>query len=213
MASKDSVSQFVRDALLAGQSRENIRNALIQAGWSDRDVSDALAEFSEVEFTPPVPRPRPQPTARDVFVYAILFTALALTATYLVNLVLSILNLRMPDSADHQYLERRSIYMMRWSIAILIVSTPVYLWMSFYTRRRIVKGEGLHRSLVRKWLTYIALFVAALAFFGDATYVIYEFLKGEVTLRFLLKAATVALVSLAIFSFYLRDVEYLKGEP
>jgi hypothetical protein len=213
MVAKDPVGQFVRDALIADRSRADIRNALSQAGWSDHEANDALAEFSEVEFTPPIPRPRPQFTARDVFIYAVLFTALAFAATYLINLILAILDLRLPDSADSEWVERSATRKMRWSIAGLIVSAPVYFWMSLYTSRSIEKDEGHRRSLVRKWLTYIALFVAALTFFGDATYLIYKFLQGEATLRFLLKAATVAIVTLAIFAFYLRDVEYLKGEP
>jgi hypothetical protein len=210
---KDSVGRFVRDALLADRSRADIREALDQAGWSENEVNEALAEFSEVKFTPPIPKPRPQLTARDVFIYAVLFTALTFTAIYLISLIHSILDLRMPDSADHQYVERYATGHMRYAIATLIVATPVYFWMSLYTRRRIEKDAGHRRSPVRKWLTYLTLFVAALTFLGDVTYLIYEFLQGEATMRFLLKSATVALVTLAIFTFYLRDVEYLKDEP
>lgn len=213
MAAKDPINQFVHDALLASRSRADIRDALGQAGWSDHEVNDALAEFSEIEFTPPIPRPRPQLTARGAFIYAVLFTALAFTATHLINLIHAILDLRLPDPADSPYFESYATGRMRWSISTLVVSTPVYIWMTLYTSRRIEKDKGHRRSLVRKWLTYLALFIAALAFFGDATFVIYEFLQGEATLRFLLKAATVAVVSLAIFTFYLRDVEYLRGGP
>lgn len=46
------MGQFVADALLAGKSRNDIRDALTEAGWSGREVSDALAEYSEVEFMP-----------------------------------------------------------------------------------------------------------------------------------------------------------------
>lgn len=212
MAAKDMVAQFVRDALLAKQSRDDIRDALTRAGWSDHEVKDALAEFSDVEFTPPVPRPRPRLTARDVFIYAVLFTALTFTASYLIVLVHAILDIRMPDPADNAYLANYAASRMRWSIATLIVAAPVFVWMSFYTGRRIEKDAGQRRSLVRIWLTYLALFVAALTFFGDATVVIYQFLQGEATVRFLLKATTVAFVSLAIFLFYLREMEYLKGE-
>ncbi len=75
------------------------------------------------------------------------------------------------------------------------------------TRRQIAEDAGRRRSLVRKWLTYVALFVAALVFFGDAVAVIYSFLQGEATLRFLLKALTVACVAGAVFLAYLRDAE------
>lgn len=212
MAAKDLVNQFVRDALLADQSRESIKDALVRAGWSDQEAKDALAEFSEVRFTPPIPRPRPRLTARDVFIYAVLFTALSFTASYLIVVVHAILDIRMPDPADSPYSMVSATSRMRWAIATLIVSAPVYIWMSYYTNRRIQSDAGHRRSLVRIWLTYLALFVAALTFFGDATVVIYQFLQGEATLRFLLKAATVAFVSLAIFIFYLREMEYLKGE-
>ena len=212
MAAKDLVNQFVRDALLADQSREKIADALVRAGWSEQETKDALAEFSDVTFTPPIPRPRPRLTARDVFIYAVLFTALTFTASYLIVLVHAILDIRMPDPADNAYDLTYATSRMRWAIATLIVAAPVYIWMSFYTNRRLESDAGHRRSLVRIWLTYLALFIAALTFFGDAIYVIYEFLQGEATLRFLLKAATVAIVSLAIFVFYMREMEYLKGE-
>ena len=52
MAERHIMGQFVADALLAGKSRNDIRDALTEAGWSGREVSDALAEYSEVEFMP-----------------------------------------------------------------------------------------------------------------------------------------------------------------
>lgn len=208
MATAAPVSQFVRDALLAGRTRPEIQEALRAAGWSNREVDEALAEFSDSAFMPPVPRPRFYVTAREVFIYALLFTALAFTATYLVELIHAILDIRMPDPADTtRYSYAGSVREMRWAIAILVVSTPSFVWMTIHTDRRIRKDGSLRRSLVRKWVTYIALFVSALCFFGDATYSIYTFLNGEVTLRFVLKAATVACVSAAIFAFYLRDIE------
>ena len=79
--------------------------------------------------------------------------------------------------------------------------------MTIFTGRQNAKQVGEKRSLVRRWLTYLALFASALTFFGDITYVLERFLEGEFTLRFLLKALTVGAVSASIFFFYLRDVE------
>ena len=207
MASSDPVTRFVHDALAAGRSRTEIQNALSEAGWAKSDVDKALSAFADVDFTPPVPRPRPQLTARDVFVYALLFTALTFTAIYLINLVHGILDLALPDPADRSNAEARAIYRIRWAIATLIVSTPLYVWMTIFTGRQNAKQVGEKRSLVRRWLTYLALFASALTFFGDITYVLERFLEGEFTLRFLLKALTVGAVSASIFFFYLRDVE------
>jgi hypothetical protein len=169
MATTAPVSQFVRDALLAGRTRQEIRDALSAAGWSEREVNEALAAFSDSEFMPPVPRPRLYVTAREVFIYALLFSALAFTATYLVSLINNFLNIKLPDPTDNSYSYRSAVRGLRWAIAILVISTPLFIWMTLYTDRQIRKDESLRRSLVRKWVTYIALFVSALVFFGDAT--------------------------------------------
>ncbi len=207
MSSSDIVSQFVKEALSAGHSRAEISGQLKTAGWSEREVTQALSAFAENDFTPPVPKPRSQLTARDAFIYLVLFTALSFSAGYLIALVNSILNIQLPDPGDSQYLRKQSFDMINWSIATLVIAGPVYLWMTYYTRRQIARDAGYKRSLVRKWLTYLALFVTAMFFLGDGAYVIYTLLDGEVTLRFLLKALMVAVVNLAIFIFYLRDVE------
>lgn len=208
----DPLVQFVRDALFAGKSRAEIRSALRDSGWSPVEIDTALAAFSEIAFALPIPRPRLRLTARDAFVYLLQFTALANSAWYLISLIFSILNLKLPDPADYVYQERYAVDQIRWAIATLIVSVPAFVWMTLLTDRKIAQDAGHQRSLVRKWLTYLALFVSALGFFGDAIFVIYSFLNGEITLRFALKAATVAIVSAAIFFYYLRGLEDFRDE-
>jgi hypothetical protein len=212
MDAKDPLAQFVREALLAGKSRTDIRSALQTSGWSPKEADDALATYSDVPFIPPVPRPRLRLTARDAFVYLLLFTALGFSALQLIWLIFGILNLMLPDPADHAYMERQTTDQIRWGIASLVVSVPAFVVMTLYTERKIAQDAGHQRSLVRNWLTYLALFVSAVCFLGVAVYVIYGFLKGEITARFILKAATVASVSAAIFVFYLRGLEDFKDE-
>ncbi len=64
-------------------------------------------------------------------------------------------------------------------------------------------------SKVRKWLTYLTLFVAATILTGDLITLLYNLLGGELTSRFLLKAATVAAIAGGVFGYYLWD---LRGE-
>ena len=87
MAGNKELAQFVRDALSAGKSRVEIAAVLGQAGWSGQEVSDALAGWADVPFAPPVPRPQPIVTARDIFIYALMFGAFLLGAGYLVGLL------------------------------------------------------------------------------------------------------------------------------
>lgn len=202
----DRLTQFVREALSAGRARDEIRAVLTSAGWSGHEIAQALGAFADTGFTPPVPRPRIHLTARDTFVYLLLFASLAFVASYLVTLIHAILDLSLPDPSNEEWRVRNATNSIQWSIATLAVATPVFVWMTVFTRRQISEDAGRRRSPVRKWLTYLALFVTASVLCSVAVYVIYSFLSGETTLRFLLKALTVAIVSAAIFGFYLRDI-------
>ena len=59
---------------------------------------------------------------------------------------------------------------------------------------------------------YLTLFVAAGVLIGDLTTLVYNVLGGELTVRFLLKVATVAAIAGAIFSHYLLDLRREERE-
>jgi 4-amino-4-deoxy-L-arabinose transferase-like glycosyltransferase len=60
---------------------------------------------------------------------------------------------------------------------------------------------------VRKWLTYITLFIAGLTLAGDLVTVLYYFIDGqELTAGFLLKVLSVLVVILAVFLYYISDI-------
>ena len=59
---------------------------------------------------------------------------------------------------------------------------------------------------MRRWLTYLTLFVAAAVLIGGVTGPVYNLLGGELTVRFLLKALTVGSIAGAAFWYYLSDL-------
>ncbi|MDG4649333.1 DUF5671 domain-containing protein [Roseibacterium sp. SDUM158017] len=206
MPAQRAVVSFVHDALSAGHSRDQIAGALAEAGWSRRDIEAGLAAYAETGFVPPVPRPTHTTTPRHTFLHAILFIAMAITAINLVNLLHAQIDLAVADPAfdeSRDWLAPR----IRWSVAALVVATPVYVLVSRHIMRSAATDDAILKSPVRKWLTYLALLVSALVFLGDAIYTVDRFLAGELSLRFALKAGTVALVSGAVFVHYLKDVE------
>ena len=196
MASSKDLAVFVRDALSAGKSRVEIAAVLGQAGWSAQEVSDALEGWADLPFAPPVPRPQPVVTARDFFVYALMFGALLFGAGYLVGLLHALI--------DH-LLEPRgsgSDHRIRWAMAVLIVTLPLYLWLASRERRRLAADPALQRSAIRNWMTYLTLLFAAAVLLGDLVAVIYAFLSGDFTLQFALKTLVVAGVAGGIFGYY-----------
>ena len=79
---------------------------------------------------------------------------------------------------------------------------PIYLLVS----RAIVQDGRTHpeklSSPVRKWLTYMALVIAAGVFIGDLIAALTYLLRGELTSRFLAKAFVVLVLSGGVFWYY-----------
>ena len=204
MRPSDQLAQFVRDALIADKSRDQIAQALEQAGWAQNEVSDALATWVDAKFQPPIPRPRPQVSARETFFYALLFGALAFTAWHITNLLFQAIDVLIPKAGDEFRNWERE--MMRFSISSLIVSTPLFLWLHSRAKRAIAKAPGKRRSMVRKWVGYITMFFAACTLLGDLVFVIFRFLEGDLTLQIALKSGVLAVVAGSIFAYFRAEI-------
>ena len=208
MAAGDELLAFVRDALSRGVPRTQIEDVLRRSGWTTDQIRGALTAYAEIDFPVPVPRARPYLSAREAFMYLVLFGTLYASAYNLGSLIFDFINLAFPDASQQsfdgygQYV-RESI---RWSISWLIVAFPVFLYLSWLTERDVSRDPVKRASKVRRWLTYLTLFSAACALLGDVATLVYNVLGGELTVRFLLKVVTVALIAGTAFVYYLRDL-------
>jgi hypothetical protein len=206
MAKNEDLTGFVRDALNRGESRARTRDVLLQAGWSQGEVDSALGAFSEIDFAVPVPRPRPSLSAREAFEYLILFATLYVAAFSLGRLIFQFINLALPDPLSQPFESGVIRGAIRWSVAALVVTTPVFLRSAWTNAKAMEASPTKRASPVRRWLTYMTLAITASVLIGDATSLVYNFLGGETTLRFLLKSLTVAVIAGAAFVYYLSDL-------
>ncbi len=206
MTSDDELSRFVRDALSKGIARGQIEDALGSAGWQPTQISEALKNFADIEFPVPVPRPKTQVSARDAFVYLLLFTTLYISAFNLGRLLFQFIELAFPAATDPEGLVLIARENIRWAVASIVIAFPVFLYMSRRVNMAVARDPVRRDSGVRKWLTYLTLFVAAGVIIGDLIALVYSFLSGELTIRFVLKVLTIGLIAGAIFGYYLRDV-------
>jgi hypothetical protein len=208
MATTDDLHTFVKEALARRVPREDLDGALRRSGWSQTQIRGALAGFADFDFPIPVPRPRPYLDARDAFIYLLLFATLYATAWHLGQLVFLLIDQVWPDPAWTKYPQRLEFVRMamRFSIASLIVATPVFLYLSRLTTREIRTDPAKRNSKVRRWLTYLTLFIASMVLIGDVIALVYNLLSGELTLRFILKILTIAAIAGSAFTFYLRDI-------
>ncbi len=206
MTRPEDLTTFVREALTRGVARPEIERSLLQAGWSAKQARDALAGFAEVPFPIPVPRPRPYTEARDTFLHALLFLALALCAYHLGMLIFRFIDAAFPPPGVPEGLRRAT----RWPVSVLIVTLPVLVYVSHLVNRDIRRDPDRRASKSRIQTIYLTLFSCAAVVIGVLAGLVYNFLGGELTIRFILKSLTAAAIAAAIFAYYRRD---LRVEP
>ena len=200
MRPAEQLSLFVHDGLRAGHSPQELRDALTQAGWSEHEIDDALASWSEGALRLPVPRPRPYVSAREAMLYGLMFVTLLAVTWHLVQLSFGLIEIWLPDPMSGTgYWSQRS---MRWSIATLIVVLPLFLGLNRHAERVARDDPGQRRSLIRKRFGALTLFLAALVLLGDSIAVVFAWLNGDLTARFAAKAAVVAVVAVLVIGYF-----------
>lgn len=213
MADTHALDGFVRDALARGATREQTAEALAAAGWSRAQIDGALRAWAEVPFVVPVPRPRPSLSARDAFWHLLLFATLYVWAWQLGSLLFDLVNHLLPDPTDPAYRVQRMGASMRWAAASLLIAFPVFVYVARRLSRELDLEPLKRLSPVRRWLTYVTLFLAAAVLIGDMITLVYHALAGELGLRFLLKVLVVGALAGGIFGFYLLDLRRDEGQP
>lgn|SRR5262245_11925518 len=202
---RDDLQNFVRDSLSRGLSRDAIRDQLLRAGWRPEEVDAALHAYAESDFPVPVPRRRPYLSARDAFLYLVLFATLYTTAFNVGQVLYVLLDRWLPDPLQREA-GSYSLERIRGATAALVIAFPVFLLMSRIIGRDMAKEPEKRGSPIRKWLTYLTLFIAALILLGDLTVLVTRALGGDLTPRFLLKVAVVFAIAGFVFGHYLGDL-------
>ncbi len=124
-------------------------------------------------------------------------------------MIFQYINVLIPDPLEQNYYRLQSYFSgIRWSIASLTVIFPVYVWAGYYLNKIYSREPGKRNLRIRKWLLNFTIFAAALIIIGDLVTLIYNFLSGDLTARFVLKIAAVFFVAASVFFYYFWE---LKG--
>jgi hypothetical protein len=201
----NELTLFVKEALERGQTRDQIKGALEQAGWQADEIRNALQAYADLSFPIPVPRRKPYLNAREAFLYLLLFLTLYWSSFSFGQLLYQFINRAYPDALmPFSYMGDTST--IRMDVASLLIAFPVFLWISWFLAKGIAKDPEKRSSKIRKWLTYLTLFIAAGIIIGDLIALVFNLLAGELTPRFILKVLTVGGIAGAIFGYYLMEL-------
>jgi hypothetical protein len=210
-AQLQQLETFVGEALRVGSTKGDIAKVLESAGWTSAQITNALDTYSDASFPVPVPKPRPSLSAREAFLYLVMFSTLYYGAWNLGSLLFTFINRAFPDPTEPNYI---SAYWdeQRWSTAAIVITFPVFLFMARYIAREVERDPLKRLSPPRRWLTYMTLFVSSATLLGDTTTLIYNLLGGDLTIRFVLKVIVVAAIAGSGFAYYLLDMRKEERE-
>ena len=198
-APANDIGTFIEHARQKGLDLPSLRRMLLSAGWKENEIAEA---FCAHELDMPIPTPAGTSSARETFLHLLAFTGLYTWVISLLMLLFDFINLAFPDPAwDEAWRQEHTYSSMRGEMAALIVALPLFVivW------RSLLKGIAAHPeralSAVRRWLLYLSLFIGAVTLVSDVITLIYYLFEGELSLRFLLKFATLFVVVGSVFAY------------
>lgn len=165
----------------------------------------------EMEPTTPGAPARPKTTPKDFFLHVGAMIALYVCVGSLLALLFTVIDRAFPDALQRTYDYGYYYYesgnsTFRMSASILIVLFPVLWLISWYLGREYAANPERRAIPLRKWLVYLTLFLAGATIVGDLVTLIYKFLGGEISVRFIMKALSTLAVSGIVFGYFFYDL-------
>src|SRR3989344_160635 len=130
------------------------------------------------------------------------------------NLVFDTLNKRFPDVLNSNYQYGYSTYEyenIRMALATLIIFFPIFITVSYFWKKFTERSMGRIDEVIKKWLSYVILFLSSLVVVIDLVTLVKYFISGEITIRFVLKILTVLVVALLVGFYYISILREEKS--
>ncbi len=147
---------------------------------------------------------KPKASIKELFLNLGAVVALYTVVISLINLLFSVINTAYPKISEIGYYATESI---SWPVAILIIFFPIMILLMWFLEKDYAIAPEKRSLGIRKWLSYITLFLAGIATAIDLVTVLYYFIDGqEMTTGFLLKVLAVLVVALSVFIYFISDI-------
>ena len=145
----------------------------------------------------------------DVFIHLLAVIALYISVYSAITLLFQYVNLALPDPLDDN--STFSYREIRFAISMLVIFFPAYCWAWRRIGIDLAANPGKGAFWVRTCPIYLTLFLAGLLALGDLACLVYYFMNGELTSRFLLKVAAILTVAGAVLWYYRDTLRRVPG--
>ncbi len=146
-----------------------------------------------------------QQNAKFAFFYMLSLVSLIFTALSTGMIVFQVVNKKIIDLLQ-PFRGTFDSGTLKFAISAIVIAAPVYFITNWLISKNLKSGKMDKDSAIRRWLTYFILFIAAVVMIGWLIAILYNFLNGELTLKFIIKALSAFLIAAIVFSYYLYDI-------
>jgi hypothetical protein len=94
------------------------------------------------------------------------------------------------------------VYELALQLATIIIALPAFVFINAIITRELDLRPDFFESGVRLWLTYIALVIAAIVVLVDGIWFLNVFLRGEITIKFVLDSLVLVVLGGGVFGYY-----------
>lgn len=150
-------------------------------------------------------------SAKFAFLYMLSLVSLAFVSINVGQIIFQLINKYIVDVLA-QNNAAFSSEILTFAIASIVVATPTYYFSNKFIYQSLYKGELDKESGVRKWLTYLIIFIAFLVMIGSLIALLVSYLKGAITNQIVLKSLSTLAISGIVFSFYFYDIRRDKTD-
>jgi Domain of unknown function (DUF5671) len=206
IATSDDLDAFVRTAKTGGVPDDALVPLLRQNGWPERRIYRSLSTwYAGALGVAPPSRSGAADNARDGFFYLLNFITLGFWTVALGQIFYTLVARAFPDAAAGRY-DGPLMSQIAWQIATVIVTFPVFAYINAAINRDLARRADAADSGIRRWLTYIALVIASVVVLGDGIWFLEAFLRGELTVRFILDSIVLFVIGGGVFAYYLTTI-------
>jgi len=188
-----------------GAEDQSVLAILHNAGWPEKDSIAALAAYYESLTGMPVPaHPRTSGGPREAFLHLLGFITLSTWAIAAGSLWFTLIDSWFPDPVEPLY--GGPLMFMARELACVLVAFPIFILVMRRAWSELTVQPAQADSPIRRWLTYLALLLAAATSIGGVVAFVEHVLRGAITAPFAAKVTVVLALAGGIFWFFLGAV-------